>query len=374
MREDISLRLADDKTFNLGVITKRRIANEIAILSGFIEEEMNWQKDIFIDYILFVLPNFQKLVGAPIYFPGKTSSNRLTLNCPDWIITLDAVENQNEVFELLESQSGFRVTHFCKLEKTNGEAFSWEDAFSILETFNWYISFSIGRWTGYCLPFGFNDAGEQVWQSWNLSKVEPFIRESSWLGWGSRRNIFEEPFLGFLDRWHDENWKEIIKLAIHWYIEANSQRGSIEGSIILVQTALELLASAILVENDNWLSEDGFNKLPASDKIRILLLWAKIPAEIPEDIHTLVQISKQLNWTDGVKAITEIRNKLTHPKKSNRKNFILSRDIKIGAWKLSLWYLELLLLRLFQYEGKYANRIVRQFTGETEPLPWSENK
>jgi len=76
---------------------------------------------------------------------------------------------------------------------------------------------------------------------------------------------FEAPFPGFLKLWQDDSWEEVTRVAIHWYIEANAQAGSIEGSIVLTQTAFELLASAVLVENHGWLSTDGYEKLAAAD-------------------------------------------------------------------------------------------------------------
>ncbi|MFQ4136801.1 hypothetical protein PGN35_010820 [Nodosilinea sp. PGN35] len=365
-REDLLLQLVDGKKISRGIITERKTGSRSTTLSGIIGEQVDWPTDVPINHVLFILPNFQKLVGMPIQFSDKTSSNRLELRHSGWVITLDAVENQDEVFKLLEFHHGFGVTHFGKLEREDGEDFNLEDFLSILEALNWYSSFAIGQWTGFCLPVGFSNSGEKIWQSWSLSKLGPFTRQSSWLGWGSRRNIFEESFSGFLELWHDENWQEIVKLAIHWYIEANSQRGSIEGSIILSQTALELLASAILVENSDLISAEEFDKSPAFEKIRGVLSWAQIPAEVPSDLPLL-----QEKWVDGAKAITEIRNKLTHPKKKNRKKFLLlSRDIKINAWKLSLLYLELVLLKLFKHQGRYANRIRRKFVGDTEQVPW----
>ena len=84
----------------------------------------------------------------------------------------------------------------------------------------------------------------------------------------SHREHFEVPFSGFLKLWLDEAWQEVIDVAGHWYVEANAQAGSIEGSIVLTQTAFELLASAVLVENENyrWLSADGYERLAASDR------------------------------------------------------------------------------------------------------------
>ncbi|MGF1457660.1 MAG: hypothetical protein ACFBSG_01395 [Leptolyngbyaceae cyanobacterium] len=189
-----------------------------------------------------------------------------------WKITIDAVRNSKNIFSLLEEKSGFGVTHIGKIEKEDGGFFTSDEALSILDAICWYCSFSVGRWTGPCLPFGFDQNDNPVWQMWDFYRIDPFRKDASWLGWGSRRHIFEEPFQGFMKLWLDENWKEVIQLAIYRYVDANSSVSSIEGSVVLAQVALELLASAILVENYALLSKTKYSALSASNKIRELFL------------------------------------------------------------------------------------------------------
>ena len=92
--------------------------------------------------------------------------------------------------------------------------------------------------------------------------------------------------------WLDDTWEEVIRVAIHWYIEANALAGSIEGSIVLTQTAFELLSSAVLTDHNGWLSQEGYDKLAAADRIRLLFLWAGIPTGIPGELSHLVKLAK----------------------------------------------------------------------------------
>ncbi len=377
--EDISLQLDDGTKVERGIITARSISRnmqgELASLSGIIGERIIRSENSSIKYVKFLLPNFQDIIGKPISCgDGNSISRSILRHSGSWKITIDAVDHSKDVFDFIEKTSGFGVTHIGKIEKEDGDFFTSDDAISILEALHWYCSFAIGRWTGPCLPFGFDQDGETVWQMWDFFRISPFHKNSSWLGWGSRRHIFEEPFQGFFALWTDDDWNEIIELSIHWYIDANSRQGSIEGAIVLTQVALELLASVILVESYGWLSQDGYRKLSAFDTIRILLIWADIPIYIPSELQELHGLSKEKNWQDSAKAMTEVRNKITHPQKKNRKDFLqLSRKLKIDTWKLSLWNLELLLLKLFKYEGKYANRISRQNIGDVELVPWAKD-
>ncbi len=160
---------------------------------------------------------------------------------------------------------------------------------------------------------------------------------------------------------------------MHWYIEANAQAGSVEGSIMLTHTAFELLAYSILVEHFHWLSADGFAKLGAAESMRLLFRWAGLPIDIPTELTNLSAIAKGNNWPDSPSAMTEIRNKLTHPTKKNRDAY---KKYGVGAitdtWTLGLWYLELCLLRLFEYNGTYGSRLKKmRYSGAVEPVPWA---
>ncbi len=93
-----------------------------------------------------------------------------------------------------------------------------------------------------------------------------------------------------------------------------------------------------------------------------------IPAELTESLKA----AKADNWTDAPAAMTAIRNAITHPTKRNRER--LGRHparIKHEVWSLGLWYLELCLLKLFKYQGVYANRLTRRYQGQVEPVPWA---
>jgi hypothetical protein len=43
---------------------------------------------------------------------------------------------------------------------------------------------------------------------------------------------------------------------------------------------------------------------------------------------------------------------------------------RIELQQLSLFYLELALLRLIGFDGEYANRLGSHWVGDVEPVPW----
>jgi hypothetical protein len=105
--------------------------------------------------------------------------------------------------------------------------------------------------------------------------------------------------------------------------------------------------------------------LSASDKLRLLASSLGIPVGIPSSLSSL-HAKPGKKWDDSMDALTDLRNRLVHPG--------TDKAIPDGAyydgWRLSMWFLDLVLLRLCEYSGKYANRLSQRFVGEIEPVPW----
>jgi hypothetical protein len=320
----------------------------------------------------FLLPNFADPHGRPINYPnGGSAAARSELMGDGWRVTLDEVSEEGQVRSELRAKSGYGVTHVGRIERVDGKTFSVENADEVLNLLAWYFTFVAGRWTGPFLPVGYDANGHRAWEAWDCRRVEPFRFRQSWLQTRDA-DSFSAPFAGFVARWSDPVWRDVIQTAIHWHTEANKQSGSIEGAIVLTQTAFELLASAVLVETEGWVSQDGFDRLPAEDRIRLLFRWANIPTSIPDVCDQLAALAKAENWSDGPRAMTGVRNTITHPTKKNREKFDRhTDDARVEVWTLGLWALELCLLRLFNYQGRYSCRLRQQHPWEAEIVPWN---
>lgn len=74
--------------------------------------------------------------------------------------------------------------------------------------------------------------------------------------------------------------------------------------------------------------------------------------EIPDELRSLKTVAMARSWKDGPDCLVILRNALIHPQAKNQKrmNAIPSTNI-FEVWNLETWYLELVLLRLFDYTG-----------------------
>ena len=186
-----------------------------------------------------------------------------------------------------------------------------------------------------------------------------------------------EVFSGFMKLWKDELWNRPVQECLYWYLAANEPGtgGGIDAGLILTQTALEKLAWTYCVKYKKMVSARAFGHggLYASDKLRLLLSSLNIPLAIPDALSALVKPpphTKNLKggkWDDALHALTEVRNSIVHPDAK----FNPSNDAIIDSWKLSLWLIEMSLLRLCAHDGQYSNRLTERWEGETELVPWA---
>ena len=170
-------------------------------------------------------------------------------------------------------------------------------------------------------------------------------------------------FPGFMRRWTLDKWQEALREAISWYVSANQSSRGIDGGMIFAQTAMERLTYEYCVCEKIYVRTKGFKGLPAADQYRMLLSSLSIPLDIPSSATSLVAAARSHNWEDGPQALTELRNDLVH---GGLKRGNWSPECYVEAWKLSLWYVEMVLLALCGYQGTHWNRNKRQ----VETVPW----
>lgn len=336
--------------------------------SGKVEEPIYFGNRNDLSYVLFQLANFHDTLGNSIGVETekrrKQWKGRFHLNTDGWKITIDKVENYKELFESLKKTGGYGISHTIKIEKNDRSLFDIKQLDDLKEDLFYFFSFTRGFWTEPFFEIGYDKKGKKVWENFSLPRTDKWQMVSSWFDF-FHPEILNNFWITFRKKLQNQIWEEPLKRAIRLYISANQKAGKEEGSIILAQTAHEMLSWTKFV-SENGLSQDGFRKLHASDKLKLILSEAKIPFETPSLLKFLT------NQADGCKAITEIRNKLVHPEP---KHIQALQNIGVSemqdAYILTMWYLELTLLYLLGYKGKYANRLVyTKWAGQTEDVPW----
>lgn len=317
------------------------------------------------DEIRFALPNFFSFFGHQIRDSDATTfwGGRLRLQNRDLALVVDAGPSAKDLVGKLTRERGYGITHTGSIKRKGGESIGFDEAEEILDSLYWLFSFCRGFRCGPILPVG-RSGGKEVWRKWDVPDLAVCKAVETWFPYQdplTKVPELDELFEGFRAKWEDVLWQEPIREAIHWYCTSNLGSAGIEGSVILTQTALELLSWVRLVEDPTTqkFSKTEFDgHMHADCRIRELLMDCGIPAlDIPAGLGALQAEATQLGATDGPSAIVKIRNALVHPRVANRERVSTTSPAGRGqALDLGLWYLEMVLLRLFNYSGIYYNR------------------
>jgi hypothetical protein len=170
------------------------------------------------------------------------------------------------------------------------------------------------------------------------------------------------------------------------YLEANNNTFT-DVSIILASSILESMARVVLVEKKSIIVDSLYDKrgsLTPADKISLLLNELDIPASFPPShsgsIDDLVRFvnnnipeseRKNKSASEASIVFTKIRNDITHAKKK----YTLSSMVFFDTMSLGLWYVEMVILAILEYDGVYSNRLRRpKWAGEYDLVPWSKPK
>ena len=322
------------------------------------------------DNVLFHLPNFESIAGG-----------RLHLKNNEWDVILCPIDNITDLTDCLGEQGGFGLTHVGMLKRVDGGQFDKNQALDKLAALYHFLSFVRGLWCGPILPIG--QMGDKVsWQVWDAPRLTPWKKVSSWF-FDFESNEINEAFIGFMKKWMDLDWNEPTRFAIHWYIEANIGSGGVEGSIVLIQAALELLAWVFLMEAPGAskpCTVEVFKGWPASKKIEHLLGSMGIPVTIPSELKELQKALTELQGTNsdakkfplGSYMFTYIRNRITHETGEDRTKLgAISFEARVEAKELGLWYVEMALLSLFGFNGQHYKRFLNGGPADrVEFVPW----
>ena len=298
---------------------------------------------------------------------GFYSQEITELKSKKWTVEIHNHDTK-KVKEKLKETGGYGLTHVACLVRTDGTSFTAEEAEQIIGDLYLFFTFSHGAFCSPILPVGFDENEKMVWAQFN----EPDRTSKSNYYWFDPHHCEElaELFPNFLSILEDERWKDTLHAVIYWYARSNSNAGGIDAGIVLTQIAIERLSFEYAVNQKKLIEAEGFKKLTASDKFRILFSSLDLPIEIPEKLPAVKTVAKRHNFIDAPHVLTKVRNSMVHSEHKKTENY---SEIYFDIWQLGLWYLELSILKLCNYNGTYANRLVRErWVGTVENVPWNK--
>lgn len=335
-------------------------------------EPVHWTGDdnTKISKVVFHLCNYKDTFGTH-HSVRELGKQKVTypvtkLESTEWILELHNY-NTNDCIKKLRDTGGYGLTHIGCFYRADHSQFDGKTAMKMLEHLHHLFTFSKGTFCSPVLAVGLNENEQRVWELLN-SPREPWSNPISWFDSHHCEQLVNL-FPGFIEKLEDKNWGDTLHKVLYWYTRSSDPSGSgIDTGIILTQIAIERLAYEYLVNHRKIIEEKAFKNFKASDKFRHLFSSLEIPMKIPDKLTEIHRVAKKFGYSDAPHTLTDIRNSLVHPKK-NRDNEL--NDAYYEAWALGLWYLELTILRICNYQGSYFNRLSGElWVGKVENVPW----
>ncbi|WP_417745632.1 hypothetical protein [Rosistilla oblonga] len=344
--------------------------DELLPIGGIVE---SWTRgpELQIESVVAHFVNLRQFRGEVIQHDRATYVGRASLETSEWIIEIDEIYKP-DFFKRLKSQQAFGITHAAKIRRKDGSAFCLDDLEEFITCLNFFCSFTNGDWCGPIWFVGVDTSGNQVSHVWRVPRVDGYRDNHNWFSPVVEKSL-PGLFPGFVDLWNDEVWQESLRNTIFWYVTAMSAGMSIENSIVLCHIAFETLGWTYFVEYKKSISSQGFEKLQAADKLRLLLSQLDIPVAFPSRFSALSGYASAENHEDVATTLSRLRNAYVHPSPKNRgKLNKVGIQAQYEARTMCLHYLELIVLRLCQYNGDYSCRITdaEWRGGEVRPVPW----
>lgn len=314
---------------------------------------------------LFSFPDF--IQGNSDHFEHRDSQSTrisaLTLHNTDCVINITSFFDSKNRFLRLRESGRHQQTHGVLIEANS--KFTAETANKLIEDLSVFLSFTCGNYVRFCCAVGAQKDTEVVWSYHNSPSID--VRQTiSWFDKHTATQISELYPLWF-ERMKNEGWRTCLTETVRLYIMANDPSKGVEGPIVIAQTAIERISFEYFVNDKMMLNREGFMKLPASERMRLLVASMQAPINLDSLPTSLASLGKANNWKDLLQGLAATRNSIVHPEIKDRDKY---SDAKTDAWNYSLWLLELAILWSLKYLGTYSNRTKQRFTGQVESVPW----
>lgn len=232
-----------------------------------------FDEEILCDELKFHIVNLHAYHGTFIRYHSHESARRIVLSDDNWEITIDGVENLNELLEELEQEGGFAITHVGVLRKKEKKSFKVSEVMEQIKQLGFFLTFVEGRW---CVPVFLVGTwnGEIVFR--DLSAKD---RIAQWGGnwrWSPLiAKYLDDAYKGFVSKWNDPNWREPIAIILEFYARANTYP-TVELSVLDSFSAMDRLASAYSLEKVT----------PADKRMRQALARGGLETQLPrKELH-----------------------------------------------------------------------------------------
>ncbi|RYX86932.1 hypothetical protein EON73_02400 [bacterium] len=317
------------------------------------------EQPIAVDILRFTIPNLRSISGEHVkrIVDGgfHTYRSRFSFENKHHKIILDQRQNHDLLHESLEKQGGFLIFYNVEYKRNDLIKITESEANTFVSSFSRFLTLINGSRSSPMFIEGvIND--KSVWTDYSIYPVDSYKEVQTWSTGCSVKEL-NDLWGNFHELWKKN--EEFLTSITHWYVEVNRPTNYVDGNLTLVQTALELIYNWFIIEKGKLLYGIDADNISAANKIRLLLSKLNVTSDIPKPFTALQETlnGKMADLKDGPGVTSYIRNCIVHSKAKNRENLkLITEEAKSQSLQLCLWYVELSILKILGYKGKYYNR------------------
>lgn len=369
--------LVDGLNLGKGLISRQNFGPSGIKLTGpFSNQVVYGDASIAVSIVRFGFPNLRDFSGTPTQATHKEtlsiSNGRQVFDNEKYELILDRIYDNEERSEALTMTGGYHLLYAGELRK-KGSSITLEEAREILFEFSSFMTFLNGRNTSAMFATGIHE-DKTHWQDFTNYHIDSYRDVITWPN-VNELALFNDCYQRFRSFWKNEEHRSFLHSAITWYCMCNGDASPRESALIMAQSTLELLYNWLLIETKGLILGKDAESLSASNKVRLLLSQINVSYEAPAHFkHLCEYIEKTDELSDAPDAIVGIRNAVVHGQLGKRKKvWEMHYKTKYEALQLCIWYIEMSMLFILKFEGKYLNRCSknRVESARRENVPWS---
>ena len=328
-------------------------------------------KTVEINKVQFSIVNMREFDGVCVSRGKLKRFDRLEFQDSGYSVFLDKVDAFKSTIETLRKEGGYAITYNGIIQKNDQSQFSHSDAKNVLNRLRWYLCLLSGSFVGIVMINGVFER-DIIWTDPGFTRVSLFDYRASWAPKREYSSI-SSLYQNFIRLWK-LNESNLLITLISWYAQINKNDGYSHSKLVMCQASLELCYNWLLIETNTLLFGEDRYKISASNKIRLLLNQLKESATKTiggDEIENL--LANEVTLHDVPEVIVYIRNAIIHSNLQKRTKIAdLNSILKFQTLEFGKKYLELSILYILDYKGKYVNRLSPQMweMAAVEDVPW----
>lgn len=288
----------------------------------------------------------------------------IDLKSDNWHIELSSIYETRTHVNHIRQHPELRLTHMGRIRRTQSETFAIAEGQELIETLNSMFSFALGyNYTLVC-PVGSGTDGKR-WHSYNAPLRSRYKRQN----WYDAHHISNELkqqlellFPLFIKKYDEPDWRNTLRSMIYWYTTAN-QAQELEVAVVAIMSAFEKVIPRFSTMAG---FKTGFRSTVLN--LEMIMQHHQIPNDLPAQfIGMYVHATNTChNITSMIHLLAEARNSYIHEHYKLTRRLTSAEMLTLIEYGLEM--IELLILSVCAYQGKYVSRIIHK--GTLVDVPW----